>query len=58
VGAADVARYASTPLLDSDVPSLVPLETLVGRDNYAFSEREQPPWRGQVQTSYPELPSG
>jgi hypothetical protein len=58
VGSAEVAEYASTPLLESDIPVLVPLETLAGRDNYEFGEDEQPPWRGQVRTVYPDLPPG
>jgi hypothetical protein len=53
VSTADVERYASTPLLDSDVPVLVPLETLAGRDYYEFREGEEPPWRGRVRTVYP-----
>ena len=53
----DVARYASTPLLDSDVPALVALETLPGRDAYEFSAGEQPPWRGRIRTVYPDLPA-
>jgi hypothetical protein len=53
VSSEDVARLASTPLLDSDIPTLVPLETLPGRDSFQFSAREQPPWRGLVTTVYP-----
>jgi hypothetical protein len=53
VGSAEVARLASTPLLESDIPTLVPLETLPGRDSFQFSMREQPPWRGLVRTFYP-----
>ncbi len=58
VSSADVEGYASTPLLDTDVPVLVALETLSGRDSYEFNEREQPPWRGRVRTVYPDLPAG
>ncbi len=58
LSSAQVAEYASTPLLDTDIPVLVPLETLPGRDSYEFSEEEQPPWRGRVRTIYPDLPSG
>ena len=50
---ADVQRYAATPLLDSDVPVLVPLETLPGRDSFQFSTTEQPPWRGLVRSVFP-----
>lgn len=49
---ADVARYASMPLLDSDNPVLVPLETLYGRDHYDFPSSEEPPWRWKVQSVY------
>src|SRR3954447_18508255 len=50
---ADVERYASTPLLDSANPVLVPLETLYGRDHYDFPPSEEPPWRWKVQSVYP-----
>jgi hypothetical protein len=49
----DVERYASTPLLDSANPVLVPLETLYGRDHYDFPPGEEPPWRWRVQSVYP-----
>jgi hypothetical protein len=49
----DVGRYASTPLLDSANPVLVPLETLYGRDHYDFPPGEEPPWRWRVQSVYP-----
>ena len=45
---ADVARLASTPLLDSDVPVLVALETLPGANHYDFVAGEEPPWRWQI----------
>jgi hypothetical protein len=51
--AADVERYASTPLLDSANPRLVPLETLYGRNHYDFPAEEEPPWRWKVPTVYP-----
>ena len=50
---ADVERYASTPLLESANPVLVPLETLYGRDHYDFAPAEEPPWRWQVASVYP-----
>jgi hypothetical protein len=49
---ADVARYASTPLLETSSPRLVPLETLPGRNHYEFAPREEPPWRWQVEGTY------
>jgi hypothetical protein len=53
VSSAEVAALARTPLLDTAVPKLVPLETLSGRDSYVFRSGEEPPWRGRVQTRYP-----
>jgi hypothetical protein len=52
-GSADVQSLASTPLLDSDIPRLVPLETLPGRDYYRFAAGEEPPWRGMIRAVYP-----
>jgi hypothetical protein len=49
---ADVERYASTPLLESANPVLVPLETLYGRDHYDFPADEEPPWRWTVDSVY------
>ncbi|MBA2240332.1 MAG: hypothetical protein H0W09_03680 [Solirubrobacterales bacterium] len=43
-----VEAAAATPLLDSDVPVLVPLETLPGRNHFRFAEGEEPPWRWEV----------
>lgn len=50
--AAEVAAHASTPLLETDVPALVPLETLPGRNHYDFPRHEEPPWRWQVEGVY------
>jgi hypothetical protein len=47
---AELPTYAGTPLLDSADPALVPLETLLGRDDAHFSPDEQPPWRGKVES--------
>ena len=49
----EVASLASTPLLDSAVPTLVALETVPGRDSYTFTAGEEPPWLGQVRSRYP-----
>jgi len=49
----DIERDAKTPLLDSDVPVLVPLETLDGRNHYRFPGAEEPPWRWRVEGRYP-----
>lgn len=50
---ADVAGHASTPLLESQHPALVPLETLAGRNHYDFPAGEEPPWRWRVESVYP-----
>jgi hypothetical protein len=52
-GAGDIAAAASTEVLDSQDPALVPLETLPGRDHYDFPATEEPPWRWQVEARYP-----
>ncbi len=50
---AEVADHAMTPLLETDVPRLVPLETLAGRNHMAFPPGEEPPWRWRVESVYP-----
>jgi hypothetical protein len=50
----DVTRLASTPLLDSADPKLVPLETLDGRNQFDFAPGEEPPWRWKVPGVYPD----
>jgi hypothetical protein len=52
--AADVQAAATTPLLETDNPRLVPLETLPGRNHYEFPATEEPPWRWQVPGVYPD----
>jgi len=47
-----VAGYARTPLLESQSPALVPLETLLGRDDARFSAGEEPPWRNRVESRW------
>jgi hypothetical protein len=49
---ARVAETASTPLLESANPRLVPLETLPGRNHYDFPAREEPPWRWRIEGVY------
>jgi hypothetical protein len=49
----DVFEHARTRLVADDVPVLVPLETLAGRNHYDFPAREAPPWRWQVEGRYP-----
>ena len=48
----EVASLAGTPLLDSADPALVPLETLLGRDDAAFRAGEEPPWRNRVESRW------
>jgi hypothetical protein len=50
---ADIAALADTPLLDTQDPKLVPLETLAGRNHFDFPPGEEPPWRWQVDPVYP-----
>ena len=53
--AAEIAAHARTPLLESADPLLVPLETLLGRDDAEFPPGEEPPWRGQVESRWGRL---
>ena len=48
-----MAALASTPLLDTQDPKLVPLETLDGRNHIDFPASEEPPWRWRVESVYP-----
>ena len=43
-----VAELAPTPLLETDDPRLIPLETLPGRNHYRFPPTEEPPWRWRI----------
>ena len=43
----------ATPLLDTQDPKLVPLETLDGRNHIDFPASEEPPWRWRVESVYP-----
>jgi hypothetical protein len=47
-GAAQIAAAQRIRLSLEDDPSLVPLETLPGRDHYEFPPREEPPWRWRI----------
>jgi hypothetical protein len=51
--AADITAAAGTELLKSQDPVLVPLETLPGRNHYAFPAAETPPWQWHVRPRYP-----
>jgi hypothetical protein len=50
---ADVEGAAGVPVLASDDPALVPLETLPGRNHYDFPTAERPPWQWRVPGRYP-----
>ncbi|MFN8111597.1 MAG: hypothetical protein U0R51_00205 [Solirubrobacterales bacterium] len=52
VDAGEVDAYAKTPLPDSADPALVPLETLLGRDDAAFRAGEEPPWRNRIESRW------
>jgi len=51
--AGEAAELAATPLPETAVPRIVPLETLAGRNHAAFSAGEEPPWRWQVESAVP-----
>jgi hypothetical protein len=53
IGSAAIALHAPTPLLETDIPALVPLETLAGRNHADFTLGEEPPWRWRVESVYP-----
>jgi hypothetical protein len=50
---ADVEAAAHVRVLLRDDPNLVPLETLPGRNHYAFPPGERPPWQWHVHPLYP-----
>lgn len=50
---ADVTAAADTPLLETQDPALVPLETLAGRNHFDFAAGEEPPWRWRVESVHP-----
>jgi hypothetical protein len=50
---ADVEAASGIPVLLSDDPALVPLETLPGRDYYDFPADERPPWQWKIRSRYP-----
>ena len=51
-GASELAAAAAIRLNLEDVPALVPLETLPGRNHYEFPTSEDPPWRWRVSGRY------
>jgi hypothetical protein len=52
VDVGEIAAYSRTPLLDSADPALVPLETLLGRDDACFPAVEEPPWRNRIESRW------
>lgn len=52
VDAGELEGFARVPLLESADPVLVPLETLLGRDDAAFPAGEEPPWRGRIESRW------
>ncbi len=54
---ADVEAAAGIEVLERDDPDLVPLETLPGRNHYAFPASERPPWQWHVPGRYPGFSS-
>lgn len=50
---AQVEAASGVRVLLKDDPSLVPLETLPGRDQYDFPPSEKPPWQWHVRSRYP-----
>jgi Flp pilus assembly pilin Flp len=50
---AQIDAAGSTRVLLKDDPTLVPLETLPGRNHYEFPPGERPPWQWRVSGLYP-----
>jgi hypothetical protein len=50
---AQVEAASGVRVLLKDDPALVPLETLPGRNHYAFPAGEHPPWQWQIEARYP-----
>ncbi len=48
----EIDAHAHMPLLDSADPALVPLETLLGRDDADFRSGEEPPWRNRIESRW------
>jgi hypothetical protein len=52
VGPGEIEAASGTRVLLSDSPMLVPLETLDGRNHFAFPAGERPPWQWRVGSIY------
>jgi hypothetical protein len=51
-GAAEIAAAESLRLDVDDVPALVPLEALPGRNHHRFPRSEEPPWRWRIRGAH------
>jgi len=49
---ASVEALAATALEEDADPRLMPLETLLGRDQADFPPSEVPPWRGKIESRW------
>lgn len=49
----EVAAASGVRVLLSDVPALVPLEMLPGRNHYEFPAAERPPWQWRIPGRHP-----
>lgn len=49
---ATLDALAATSLPESADPQLIPLETLLGRDEARFPADEQPPWQGKIESRW------
>lgn len=52
LSAAEIDDLAPTRLLDDLDPKLIPLETLLGRDETRFPPTEEPPWRNRIESRW------
>jgi Flp pilus assembly pilin Flp len=52
-GRAQIEAASGVPVLLGDDPSLVPFETLPGRNHYEFPPSERPPWQWHIDARYP-----
>jgi hypothetical protein len=52
-GPNQIDAAAGVEVLLGDDPALVPLETLPGRNHYAFPPGERPPWQWHIGSRYP-----
>lgn len=52
-GSDEIAAASGVRLLLADIPRLVPLEILPGRNHYRLPPGDEPPWRWQVGSRFP-----